>query len=207
MLKFNIFFYKNAFVAHINSWKIVFRRYWCLSTFLISISLICKGIDLSCFLQHLISQMKRCWYRLGNIFLEAINCLKTIALSWQVEIRMTCHSIFCHIFYPIKIEAYLIIILSFFYVWSTLFCIATQTNKQEVLSRSNIRNFTTNYKWTPWLLYAYLYKINIYIFQIVPFRYSHSFPCKFVLCHLHFIKSYNYLQNILILTLQDSQYI
>lgn len=72
-------------------------------------------------------------------------------------------NILSYIFYPIKTEVYVIIILSFFYVWSTLLRITTQTNKQEVLSRSNTRNFTTNYKWTPWPLYAYLYKINIYI--------------------------------------------
>ena len=67
-------------------------------------------------------------------------------------------NILSYIFYPIKTEVYLIIILSFFYVWSTLFRITTQTNKQEVLSRSNTRNFTANYRWTPWPLYAYLCK-------------------------------------------------
>ena len=71
-------------------------------------------------------------------------------------------NIFSYLFY--RIEIYLIIILSLvFFVWNTSFRIMTQTNKQELMSRSNTRNFTVNYKRTPWLLFSHFSKINILI--------------------------------------------
>ena len=96
------FFYETPFITHIEKNRgqyILGCIHDCKSSWFQFLEF-SKGRNLSCFLQRLISQIKWCYYRLGNIFHKVTSCLTTIALSWQVVIRITWHLSFFNIFLP-----------------------------------------------------------------------------------------------------------